>query len=31
MLSRYAQDFKNGSFSIYHGTETTGQTRQIGA
>jgi flavin reductase (DIM6/NTAB) family NADH-FMN oxidoreductase RutF len=31
MLSRYADDFRNGSFSIYHGTETTGQTRQIGA
>ncbi|MFM7335994.1 MAG: flavin reductase family protein [Tabrizicola sp.] len=31
MLCRYAQDFKNGSFSIYHGTETTGQTRQLGA
>lgn len=31
MLHRYAADFKNGSFSIYHGTETTGQTRQIGA
>ncbi len=31
MLHRYADDFKNGSFSIYHGTETTGQTRQIGA
>ncbi|MDP3195440.1 flavin reductase family protein [Tabrizicola sp.] len=31
MLARYAQDFRNGSFSIYHGTETTGQTRQIGA
>lgn len=31
MLLRYAEDFKNGSFSIYHGTETTGQTRQIGA
>jgi hypothetical protein len=31
MLMRYAQDFKNGSFSIYHGTETTGQTRQLGA
>ena len=30
MLSRYADDFRNGSFSIYHGTETTGQTRQIG-
>jgi flavin reductase (DIM6/NTAB) family NADH-FMN oxidoreductase RutF len=31
MLARYADDFRNGSFSIYHGTETTGQTRQIGA
>lgn len=31
MLHRYAEDFKNGSFSIYHGTETTGQTRQLGA
>lgn len=31
MLTRYAQDFRNGSFSIYHGTETTGQTRQLGA
>jgi flavin reductase (DIM6/NTAB) family NADH-FMN oxidoreductase RutF len=31
MLSRYAEDFRNGSFSIYHGTETTGQVRQIGA
>jgi flavin reductase (DIM6/NTAB) family NADH-FMN oxidoreductase RutF len=30
MLARYAEDFRNGSFSIYHGTETTGQTRQIG-
>lgn len=30
MLARYAQDFRNGSFSIYHGTETTGQTRQLG-
>jgi flavin reductase (DIM6/NTAB) family NADH-FMN oxidoreductase RutF len=30
MLHRYAQDFRNGSFSIYHGTETTGQTRQLG-
>jgi flavin reductase (DIM6/NTAB) family NADH-FMN oxidoreductase RutF len=30
MLSRYAQDFKNGRFSIYHGTETSGQIRQIG-
>ena len=31
MLARYALDYRNGSFSIYHGTETTGQTRQIGA
>jgi flavin reductase (DIM6/NTAB) family NADH-FMN oxidoreductase RutF len=31
MLARYAEDFKNGSFSIYHGTESTGQVRQIGA
>jgi flavin reductase (DIM6/NTAB) family NADH-FMN oxidoreductase RutF len=31
MLARYAEDFRNGSFSIYHGTETTGQTRQLGA
>ena len=31
MLARYADDFRNGSFSIYHGTESTGQTRQIGA
>ena len=31
MLVRYAEDFRNGSFSIYHGTETTGQTRQLGA
>lgn len=30
MLARYADDFRNGSFSIYHGTESTGQTRQIG-
>ncbi|MES2916383.1 MAG: flavin reductase family protein [Pseudomonadota bacterium] len=31
MLSRYAEDFRNGSFSIYHGTETSGQVRQISA
>lgn len=31
MLHRYGQDFRNGSFTLYHGTETTGQTRQIGA
>lgn len=30
MLARYAVDFKNGSFSIYHGTDTTGQVRPIG-
>ena len=30
MLIRYAEDFKNGSFSIYHGTESSGQVRQIG-
>jgi hypothetical protein len=29
MLARYAEDFKNGSFSIYHGTETSGHVRQI--
>jgi flavin reductase (DIM6/NTAB) family NADH-FMN oxidoreductase RutF len=31
MLARYADDFKNGSFSIYHGTESSGQVRQLGA
>ena len=31
MLSRYAEDFRNGSFTLYHGTETSGQVRQIGA
>jgi flavin reductase (DIM6/NTAB) family NADH-FMN oxidoreductase RutF len=31
LLHRYAEDYRNGSFSIYHGTETTGQVRQIGA
>lgn len=31
MLQRYAQDFKNGTFSIYHGTETSGHVRQISA
>lgn len=29
MLARFAEDFKNGSFSIYHGTETSGHVRQI--
>ncbi|MBN8631002.1 MAG: flavin reductase family protein [Rhodobacterales bacterium] len=31
MLSRYADDFRNGSFTLYHGTETSGRVRQIGA
>ncbi len=31
MLARYAEDFRNGSFTLYHGTESLGQTRQIGA
>lgn len=31
MLARYAADFRNGSFSIYHGNETTGLVRQISA
>jgi flavin reductase (DIM6/NTAB) family NADH-FMN oxidoreductase RutF len=31
MLARYAEDFRNGSFSIYHGTETSGHVRQISA
>lgn len=31
MLRRYAEDFRNGSFSIYHGTETSGHVRQISA
>jgi flavin reductase (DIM6/NTAB) family NADH-FMN oxidoreductase RutF len=31
MLSRYAEDFRNGSFTLYHGTETSGQVRQISA
>lgn len=31
MLARYADDFRNGSFTLYHGTETTGHVRQIGA
>lgn len=29
MLARYASDFRNGSFSIYHGNETTGFVRQV--
>jgi flavin reductase (DIM6/NTAB) family NADH-FMN oxidoreductase RutF len=31
MLSRYGQDFKNGSFTLYHGTDASGQVRQISA
>ncbi|KAF0114583.1 MAG: CaiB/BaiF family protein [Rhodobacteraceae bacterium] len=31
MLARYAEDFRNGSFTLYHGTETSGQVRQISA
>ncbi len=31
MLARYADDFRNGSFTLYHGTETSGHVRQIGA
>lgn len=29
MLARFAADFRNGSFSIYHGNETTGSVRQV--
>ena len=29
MLARYAADFRNGSFGIYHGDETTGLIRQV--
>ncbi len=29
MLARYAEDFRNGSFSIYHGNETTGSVRHV--
>ena len=31
MLARYADDFRNGSFTLYHGTESSGHVRQIGA
>jgi len=31
MLARYARDFKNGSFTLYSGTEISGQVRQISA
>jgi hypothetical protein len=29
MLTRFAADFQNGTFSIYHGNETTGSVRQV--
>lgn len=29
LLARFASDFRNGSFSIYHGNETTGFVRQV--
>ncbi len=29
MLARFAADFRNGSFGIYHGNETTGLVRQV--
>lgn len=29
MLNRFADDFRNGAFSIYHGNETSGSVRQI--
>lgn len=29
MLARFAADFRNGAFSIYHGNETTGSVRQV--
>jgi flavin reductase (DIM6/NTAB) family NADH-FMN oxidoreductase RutF len=31
MLVRFAADFRNGTFSIYHGNETTGSVRQVSA
>lgn len=31
MLARFAADFRNGAFSIYHGNETTGSVRQVSA
>ncbi|MFZ5709628.1 MAG: hypothetical protein ACOY4T_08090 [Pseudomonadota bacterium] len=31
MLARFAADFRNGSFSIYHGTETSGLVRHLSA
>lgn len=29
MLARYASDFRNGTFSIYHGNETMGSVRKV--
>ena len=29
MLARFAADFRNGTFSIYHGNETTGSVRKV--
>lgn len=29
MLARYAADFRNGTFSIYHGNETMGSIRRV--
>jgi flavin reductase (DIM6/NTAB) family NADH-FMN oxidoreductase RutF/pimeloyl-ACP methyl ester carboxylesterase len=31
MLARFAADFRNGTFGIYHGNETTGSVRQVSA
>jgi crotonobetainyl-CoA:carnitine CoA-transferase CaiB-like acyl-CoA transferase/flavin reductase (DIM6/NTAB) family NADH-FMN oxidoreductase RutF len=31
MLARYAADFRNGTFSIYHGNETVGSVRRVTA
>jgi hypothetical protein len=29
MLARFAADFRNGTFSIYHGNETMGSVRRV--
>lgn len=29
MLQRYAEDYRNGTFSIYHGNETSGKVRNV--
>jgi (E)-2-((N-methylformamido)methylene)succinate hydrolase len=31
MLARFAADFRDGTFTIYHGNETTGSVRQVSA